>query len=101
MTIRKKRRTSWLNYNGIKLNIRRRASYAALRRQKLKMIDSGEIDIGKPIVPIEYSVITVKDGKLVCVELILPKYKKLKKYTLRFTTRGRYRKPQLYNLFIR
>ena len=66
------------------------------------MIHSGEIVIGKPIVLIEYYVITVKDGKLVFVELILPKYKKIqKKYTLRFTTRGRFRKRQLYNLFIR
>ena len=42
------------------------------------MIHSGEIAIGKPIVLIEYYVITVNDGKLGCVELILPKYKKLK-----------------------
>ena len=70
VTTRKKTQTSWLNYNGIKLDIRRKASYAALRRQKLKMIDSGEIVTGKPIVPIEHSVITVKEGKQGCVELI-------------------------------
>ena len=47
------------------------------------MIHSGEKAIGKPIVLIEYYVITVNDGKLVCVEL-LPKYKKIKKICITF-----------------
>ena len=46
------------------------------------MIHSGEIAIGKPIVLIEYYVITVKDGKLLCVVLILPKNKKFKKINI-------------------
>lgn len=65
-TTSERKRLSFLNYKGFKLNIRRRTSAAILRKMKQKMINSGAIDVGKPIVPITYHVMKVgNDGKLV------------------------------------
>lgn len=66
--VRHRQRRSWRNYKTIKLNYIKRTSRLALRKLKQKMIESGKIDIGIPIVPIDYTVMKVnKDGKLVMI----------------------------------
>ncbi|KAF6024749.1 hypothetical protein EB796_016942 [Bugula neritina] len=61
-----KTRISWLNYKNLSLNIKRKASVTRLKIKKKQMIDNGEIDVGKTIVPIEYQTVQVQsDGTLV------------------------------------
>lgn len=61
-----RRRRSWRCYKSLKLNYIKRASRLVLRKMKRDLIQSGKIDIGIPIVPIDYTVVKLdKEGKLV------------------------------------
>ena len=63
----KRVRVSFQNYKGLKLNTQRRASSKTLREKKYRMIESGELEAGKMIVPITYQVLSIgEDGRLVC-----------------------------------
>ena len=69
--VNSKRRTSWMNYKGYALNVKRRTPSLVLREKKKELIDSGSIDVGKAIVTIEYDVIKIdSDGKLVSFKYI-------------------------------
>lgn len=61
-----RKRTSWMNYKGHRLNVKKKTSSAVLKKRKQQMIESGAIEIGEAIVPIEYDVIRIQsDGTLV------------------------------------
>ena len=61
-----RKRASWMNYKGHRLNMKKKTSSAVLKKLKRELIESDAIDIGDAIVPIEYDVIRVNaDGSLV------------------------------------
>ena len=64
--MQQRKRRSFANYKGLKLNIPRKASAEVLKKLKHEMTESGVLDNGQLIVPIKYDVVHVlKDGKLV------------------------------------
>ena len=63
---KKKLRASFMNYSGYNLNTLRKTSSKVLRNKKHAMIESGEVDTGELIVPIEYYVANIQpDGSMV------------------------------------
>lgn len=69
ISVSKKKRRSWRNYATININFHKMTSRKTLRQKKKQMILSGEIDVGIPIVPVEFTVIRInKQGKLVSNE---------------------------------
>ena len=69
VTVKPIKRASWMNYKGHRLNVKKRTSSYVLKKKKQELIESGLIDVGKTIVPIEYDVIRVDpDGNLVSLE---------------------------------
>ena len=69
LTFQPKKRISWDNYTGYKLNVQKPASIITLKKMKADMIQNGEIDVGELVVPITYTAITnrLADGKVVCI----------------------------------
>ena len=69
VTTEPRTRRSWRNFKSVKLNYIQRTSVAALRKRKRELITTGKIDVGIPIVPIDYTAVRIKkDGKLVSSE---------------------------------
>ena len=59
-------RRSWRSYKSVKLNIPKYTSLIKLRQMKKELIRAGKIDVGIPIVPIDYTTMKInKQGKLV------------------------------------
>ena len=55
-----------MNYKGFNLNTQRKTSAETLRKKKLAMLESGEINAGELVVPVEYYVTTIQpDGSMV------------------------------------
>lgn len=68
----KRVRRSWRRYRGLRLAYKNLTSSLKLRQMKRRYIHSGKIDVGIPIVPIDYTVMKVdKQGKLVCKQSVL------------------------------
>ena len=61
-----RKRMSFIHYKGLRLNLMKRTSAKVLKRHKREMIESGTLDVGQLIVPIEYDVLKIhKNGALV------------------------------------
>lgn len=61
-----KYRAAWKNHKHHNLNICVSTSISELTTMKREMIEEGRINIGEPIVPIDYDVVKInKQGKLV------------------------------------
>ena len=59
-------RRSWRSYKSVKLNSLKYTSLFKLRQMKKDLIRTGKIDVGIPIVPIDYTTMKInKQGKLV------------------------------------
>ena len=55
-----------MNYKGFNLNTQRKTSAETLRKKKLAMLESGEINARELVVPVEYYVTTIQsDGSTV------------------------------------
>ena len=60
-------RRTCTQYRGLRLACKRLTSSLKLQQMKRRPINFGKIDVGIPIVPIDYCVMKVnKQGKLVC-----------------------------------
>ena len=61
-----KKRTAFKNYKGFNLNTQRETSAETLRKKKLAMLESREINAGELVVAVEYYVTTIQsDGLMV------------------------------------
>ena len=59
-------RRSWRSYKSVKLNIPKYTALFKLRQMKKELIRAGKIDVGIPIVSIDYTTMKInKQGKLV------------------------------------
>ena len=65
---KKKVRMSFANYKSHRLNTQQITSAKLLQQKKRQMIANGEIDLGKLVVPINYTVLTIhEDGRMVSI----------------------------------
>ena len=64
--VAKRVRRSWRRYRGLRLAYKNLTSSLKLRQMKRRYIHSGKIDVGIPIVPIDYTVITIMAKKSPC-----------------------------------
>ena len=65
---KKKVRLSFANYKSHRLNTQQINFAKLLQQKKRQMIANGKIDLGKLIVPIDYTVVTIHgDGRMVSI----------------------------------